>query len=137
VATFTSSFAAADASFYRVVGTEGHITVDPAFEYAEPLAYVMTAGGRTTRKKGRKHDQFGAELLYFSECIANDREPEPSGQEGAWEVRIIDAIYESARRGEQAIALRRFVEPGPERAQQMRLPPVERPELVNAKPPHD
>ena len=138
LACFTSSFAAADVSSYRVVGTEGDIHVEPAFEYAEALAYSLTVNGKTTRRKGKKRDQFAAELLYFSECIRKNRKPEPSGEEGAWDVRIIDAIYESSRRGE-AITLRPFgPEPGPHPSQAIDQPPVVRkPELVNAESPHD
>jgi predicted dehydrogenase len=137
LAAFTTSFAAADVSSYRIVGTEGSILVEPAFEYAEPLAYTLTVGDTTKKKKGRKRDQFAAELLYFSDCIIKDLEPESSGEEGAWDVRIVDAIYESARRG-QPIALRRFgPEPGPTKSQAIDQPPVTRPpELVNAEKPH-
>lgn len=136
LATFTCSFDAADVSTYRVVGTEGQIAVDPAFEYAEPLAYTMTVGERTSRRRGRKHDQFAAELVYFSTCVQRSEAPEPSGREGAWDVRIVDAILESARRGE-TIALRPFAEPGPRPEQATALPPTAKPRAVNAPEPHD
>jgi len=138
LATFTTSFAAAPASTYHVVGTKGSIRADPAYAYAEPLAYTFESGDRTERRKGRKVDQFAAELLYFSKCIQTDTAPEPSGEEGAWEVRIVDALYESARRGEP-IALRRVGrEPGPVRSQATAEPPIRNePDLVHADPPHD
>ena len=44
-----------------------------------------------------QRDQFAAELVYFSDCILQDEAPEPSGVEGLADVRIIEAIYESAR----------------------------------------
>jgi hypothetical protein len=34
----------------------------------------VTDRRKTIRKRVRKHDQFAAELLYFSDCIQNDRE---------------------------------------------------------------
>ena len=37
VAVFVSSFNAADVGAYRIVGTKGHIRVDPAYEYADSL----------------------------------------------------------------------------------------------------
>ena len=97
VATFVTSFNAADVAAYRIVGTKGHLHADPAYEYAEGLEYTVTIDGKTKRKAVAKHDQFGPELVYFSDCILNDREPEPSGAEGLQDVRIVEALYESAR----------------------------------------
>jgi len=137
LATFVTSFGAADASSYRIVGTEGDIRVDPAYEYAEALGYQLTIGGHTTRKRGKRVDQFAAELLYFSDCVLEDREPEPSADEGAWDLRIIDALYESSRTGEP-ISLRPFEgDPGPSRDQAMHQPPVRKPETVNVDTPHE
>ena len=58
VATFITSFNAADVAEYRIVGTKGHLHADPAYEYAEGLEYSLTINGKTTRKKFGKHDQF-------------------------------------------------------------------------------
>ena len=69
VAAFVTSFAAADVASYRIVGTKGQLHVDPAYEYAEGLAYELTVNGKTTRKRIGKRDQFAPELLYFSDCI--------------------------------------------------------------------
>jgi len=137
LATFTSSFGAADVSSFRIVGTEGDIHMEPAYEYAEPLAYTLTRHGRSTKRRGRKRDQFAAELLYFSDCILFDREPEPSAEEGAWDLRIIDALYESARTHEP-IALRSYgPDPGPTADQAISRPPVAKPQTVNVQTPHE
>jgi glucose-fructose oxidoreductase len=40
-----------------------------------------------------------AALLYFSDCILSDRVPEPSGEEGLQDVRLVEALYLSARLG--------------------------------------
>ena len=93
VATFVTSFNAADVASYRIVGTKGHLHADPAYEYAEGLEYTLTIDGKTTRRKFGKRDQFAPELLYFSDCILNDRAPEPSGEEGMQDVKIVEALY--------------------------------------------
>lgn len=138
LATFVTSFGSTDASTYRVVGTKGNISVDPAYEYAEALSYELTIDEKTTKKRGKRVDQFAAELLYFSDCVLEDREPEPSAEEGAWDLRIIDALYESARTGEP-VSLRAFEgDPGPDREQATRRPPVLRePKTVNVETPHE
>jgi predicted dehydrogenase len=46
VAAFVTSFNAADVASYRIVGTKGQLHVDPAYEYAEGLAYELTVNGK-------------------------------------------------------------------------------------------
>ena len=71
-----TSFGAADVASYRIVATKGQLHVDPAYQYAEGLAYALTVNGKTTRKRIGKRDQFAPELLYLSDCILKHREPE-------------------------------------------------------------
>jgi predicted dehydrogenase len=137
VATFITSFNAADVASYRLVGTKGHIVLDPSFEYAEALASTTTIGDRPPVKvRGRKHDQFAAELLYFSDCIAGDRRPEPSGLEGLQDVAIVRALYESARSGRSMPIPPRPAEPLPQPDQRIVRPPVGKVKLVKAKSAH-
>src|SRR5438477_3495254 len=77
VAAFVTSFNAADIASYRIVGTKGQLHVDPAYEYAEGLAYELTVNGKTTRKRIGRRDQFAPELLYFSDCVLKNRLPAP------------------------------------------------------------
>jgi predicted dehydrogenase len=107
IASFVTSFNAADVGAYRIVGTKGELHADPAYEYAESLSYTLTIDGKTIRKKVPKHDQFGAEIVYFSDCILKDRQPEPSGEEGLQDVRIVQALYQSAKSG-HPVAIRPF-----------------------------
>jgi glucose-fructose oxidoreductase len=96
LATFTCSFGAAPVSRYAAVGTKGSVVADPAYEYSEGLQLRITINEKTRIRNVPKRDQFAAELVYFSDCILQDKEPEPSGAEGLADVRIIEAIYESA-----------------------------------------
>jgi predicted dehydrogenase len=133
VATFTCSFGASDISSYRVVGTKGDLHMEPAYEYQEGLTLRVRAGGRSRTQRFQKRDQFAPELLHFSDCILEDREPEPSGLEGMIDVHIIRALYESARTG-QPVAIAPVTKqrrPGPEL--EMKKPPVRKPSLVRAE----
>ncbi len=133
VAAFVTSFNAADVAAYRIVGTKGQLHVDPAYEYAEGLAYRLTINGKTTVKRIGKRDQFAPELLYFSDCILNDRMPEPSGEEGLQDVRIVQALYESAETG-KAVSVPPF-EPSkrPTGKQRIVRPGVQKPMLVKVQ----
>jgi glucose-fructose oxidoreductase len=135
VATFTSSFGAGAASSYRVVGTKGQLVVEPAFEYAEGLRHRVTVGSRTTRRAFPKVDQFAPELLAFSDAVLRGADVEPSGWEGLADVRVIEALYDSAKR-RAPVELGPFPSlshPAP--GQAMRRPPVDEPPLVRAEPP--
>jgi glucose-fructose oxidoreductase len=98
-AAFTCSFGAAALGYYTVAGTEGSVCVDQAYDYAFPATLEITVGGKARTKEFEKRDQVAAELIYFSDCVLYDKEPEPSGIEGLADVRIINAILESARTG--------------------------------------
>lgn len=138
LATFTTSFDSNPVSDMRITGTEGSIHAEPAFNHAEALGYTLTVGDDVRTKKGRRRDQFAAELVYFSDCVLNGRNPEPSAEEGCWDVRVVDALYESARIG-KPVSLPPFgPERWPMRGQGEDLPPVARePELVAVVKPHD
>jgi predicted dehydrogenase len=135
VAAFVTSFGAADVGSYRIVGTKGQLYVDPAYEYAEGLAYELTVNGKTLRKRIGKRDQFAPELLYFSDCVLKDRQPEPSGEEGLQDVRIVEALYESAETG-KAVSIPPFEKTKrPTGRQRISRPGVDKPELVKARDP--
>jgi glucose-fructose oxidoreductase len=134
LASFTCSFGAADRSTYTVTGTRGSITLDPAYEYAEGLAYSLKVGERKRTKKFAKSDQFAPELLYFSDCILNNREPEPSGLEGLADVRVIEAMLRSIRTGKPVTLKMQQRRQRPTMRQEIRRPAVPRePRLVNVK----
>jgi predicted dehydrogenase len=133
LATFVTSFNAADSGFYQVVGTKGQVCADPGYEYAEGLEYELTIGGKTTRKRMAKRDQFAPQLLYFSDCIRNDRQPEPSGEEGRQDVRIVEALYEAAASGKSVTIPPYRPAKQPTRRQRIRRRGVRKPPLVKAK----
>ena len=133
VATFVTSFNAADVASYRIVGTKGHLHVEPAYEYALGLAYELSIDDKTTRKRIGKRDQFAPELLYFSDCIRKKRQPEPSGEEGLQDVRIIEALYQSAKT-RKAVSITSHVErKRPSGGQRIVRPGVRKPDLVKVK----
>jgi predicted dehydrogenase len=133
LAAFTSSFGAADVSQYRVVGTRGDVALEPAFEYAEGLRSTVTVDGRKRTRQFAKRDQFAPELLHFSDCVRSGRDPQPGGREGLADVRVIEALYRSAKTG-RPVRLAGFAPPPrPTLRKEKRRPPVRKPKLVKAK----
>jgi len=136
VGTFTCSFGSADTGSYDVIGTKGHLRMDPAYEYSEDLAYEVKIGERTRKKQLGKSDQFAPELLYFSDCVRQNREPEPSGQEGLADVRIIEAIRRASRSGKREAVQVEQRSKRPTLRQEIRKPGVDKPKTVNVQQPH-
>ena len=133
LASFTSSFGATDAGSYEIVGTKGRLRVDPAYEYAMALRHQLTLGDKTISRTFHKRDQFAPELLYFSDCIIEGREPEPSGSDGLADVHIIEALYRSAAIGRPVNLAVEAPEKRPTLRQEIRRPPVGQTRLVRAE----
>lgn len=135
IATFTCSFGANDVSRYTLLGTKGLLTADPAYDYSMDIKHQLTIGEKTKTRKFPKRDQFAAELIYFSDCILNDKEPEPSGLEGLADVRIVQAIYESARTRSIVQLPDLPAKKRPTMRQEIHRPAQEKPKTVQAKSP--
>ncbi len=135
LATFTCSFGATDISRYALIGTKGVLRADPAYEYAMAIKHQVTVGEKSRTRTFPKRDQFAAQLVYFSDCILKDKEPEPNGLEGLADVRIVEAIHESARtkRPVHIPELPGKKRPGP--GQEIHRPAHGKPQIVHAKPP--
>ena len=134
-ANFTGSFGAADISRYTLIGTKGVLTADPAYDYSMPLAQQITIDGKTKTRKFPKRDQFAAEIVYFSNCILRNKDPEPSGHEGLADIRIVRAIYQSARSGKE-VELPGFQEkPRPTLKQEISRPAHGKPDTLNVESP--
>ncbi|HET7537693.1 MAG TPA: Gfo/Idh/MocA family oxidoreductase [Candidatus Didemnitutus sp.] len=137
LASFLVSFGASSVSRCQLVGTKGDIVLEPAFEYAEGLKHVVTIDEKSRTKEFPHTDQFGGEIDAFASAILEKRPTEPSGEEGIADLRVISAIFQSARTG-QAVKLppfRRERRPSPRQVQ--RKPAVRKPEVVGADAPHD
>ena len=82
-------------------------------------------------------DRLDDDRLDQVEREVQDRPPEPSGEEGLQDVRIITAIYESAETG-KTIEIPPFDRARrPDGRQAIERPPVQKPELVRVEPPSE
>ena len=59
----------------------------------------MKRGNQLIDPKIPDIDQFATEMDAFSECILNDKPSRAPGEMGLQDMRIITAIYESAKTG--------------------------------------
>ncbi len=135
-AQFTVSYAGEQIGRYTVVGMDGTLEVDPGFTFHSALEHRMKLkGGERVVRAFPKVDQFGGQTKYFSDCILEDRAPEPDGDEGLADVLVLEAIERALSSGTtqtlEARAGRSKLDP----SLAMTLEPIEEPELVDASDP--
>lgn len=137
LAVFTCSFGATDRDNYEVIGTKGVLKMDPGYAMSSDIKCEIAVGEKTHKTTYKRRDQFGPELVYFSDCILNDKPPEPGGVEGLTDVRIIAALQESAANGRPVTisAEQLKVTKRPTLDQEIQKPAIEEPSLVRAAAP--
>ena len=95
------------------------------------LKHYLTIDGKTTSRAFTQRDQFAPELLYFSHCISENIEPEPSGEEGLADVRIVHA--RAAKTGRPVKIKPVSIRKHPTLKQEKHHPPVAKPKLIHAE----
>jgi predicted dehydrogenase len=136
VAQFTVSYAANAVDSFIIAGTKGSIHMCPAYGFGEGLRQNRIIGETKASHTFKTVDQFGGEMKYFSDCILNDHDPEPDGEEGLADLRVIEGVLEALKTG-GAVQLPPFtrhrrIDP---KTQLQTLAPVHPPEPVNALSP--
>ena len=99
LAQFTVSYYANTLDAFFAVGTKGSTYLNPAYMYGQPLEQSVTIGEKKSHKSFKNTDHFGGEMKYFSDCILNDRDPEPDGEEGYADVRVLEGILRALKSG--------------------------------------
>lgn len=138
LATFTCSFGSDTEGFYELVGTKGSICVEDAYEYAGSRKLWHMKDGETKRTKTyKKVDQFAPEIVHFSKCILENKNPEPDALEGLSDVRVIQAALESVRTERPVKVAGSGEHVGPDESMKARYPGHDEPKTVNANSPHN
>lgn len=137
LAAFSCSFGSARISMYEVIGSAGRLRLEPAYDHTMALKHYLTANQQATEEQEfAARDQFAPELLYFSDCILHDQMPEPSGEEGLADVRVINALYRSIATGGRPVRLVPLSrDQRPSMQQQIWRPPVGKQPLVHVQSP--
>jgi predicted dehydrogenase len=103
IAQFMLSYYGNTLDSYVVAGTKGSVQMNPGYMYGQPLEQMVTIGQSKTTKSFKNTDHFGGELKYFSDCILNDRQPEPDGEEGYADVRVLEGIVRALESGKPQV----------------------------------
>jgi glucose-fructose oxidoreductase len=109
LAQLHTSFGEEPGATLRIFGEDGYLELTPAYRPVAATLTLVRRGQRET-ESFEPADPFAAELAHFSSCILQDRSPEPSGIDGLQDVRVVEAIYRSARDG-RPVTLARLERP--------------------------
>ncbi|MCU4740787.1 Gfo/Idh/MocA family oxidoreductase [Halobacteria archaeon AArc-m2/3/4] len=103
-ASCTASFNAHASSQLQLVGTDGMISISSPFGGIVPHKMVVESGDMRMEYTGEPVDEVREEFDYFGYCVLTGTEPEPDGDDGVADIRVIEAAYESAVQS-QSVAL--------------------------------
>jgi predicted dehydrogenase len=96
----TSTYSSAISSLVFVQGTKGWACLTPAFPFDEERQLTGKIGGKWFEKKFKVVDEFAPELDAFAGAILTKKGVSADGRQGHRDMIILEAIYESARKGE-------------------------------------
>lgn len=131
LATFSISFGAFASADYDLIGSKGRIRLEKGYEYSTTMTLKTYEDRKIISKKYPKRDQFAPELIYFSDCIQKKKKPEPSGEEGLADIKIIEALLLSIDLGSPITLDEINKRTRPNEAQKITRPSFARPKLVN------
>lgn len=135
LAQFTVAYGLTDADEYRVVGEGGTLRVSPGYTLSDGLRHALTLDGSTVETAFRAVDQFAGQTAYFSDCILENRAPEPDGEEGLLDVRVLCAIERALATGRSQELSPAYRSKRPLGDQRSDFPPAAKPDLIHAAPP--
>ncbi len=90
---------------FRLIGTEGELTLDPVFLGQTPQTLTLRRGDRTTEIDSGRRDLMGSQMTeefdYFADRVLRDAPIGPDGEHGLLDMYALEAVYEAAERGER------------------------------------
>jgi predicted dehydrogenase len=97
LASCTCTYGSAMRGYFRVRGSRGTMTVDPAFNYDNLHLSAQFEGGETVEFAPDDPDpmQFLREADHMTDCIRENKQPKSPGREGLRDMELIARIYRS------------------------------------------
>ncbi|WP_267388283.1 Gfo/Idh/MocA family oxidoreductase [Sphingomonas sp. GC_Shp_3] len=95
------SMYSANQNHILLMGDKGRVELEPATRYDGNHMWIGKDGREqeVTPPPGPGKTQFAGQLDHFAGCVRSGAEPIVSGEEGLRDMRIVEAIYRSAREG--------------------------------------
>jgi len=101
----SSTYGAAMSSFIFVQGTNGWVSLSPAYPFEDERRVTGKIAGRSVDRRFKALDEFALEIDAFAFAIQKKKAVESDGIQGHHDMIILQAIYESARNA-QPVAIK-------------------------------
>ena len=98
-ASNTVSQHAYESGRFEVIGTEGRVSLTPAFFNAASRTLTLDRGGVETEIAVPHVDQMREEFDYFADCVLSGETPYADGEHGLVDMRTLAAVYEAGDTG--------------------------------------
>lgn len=87
--------------YTQAYGVNGYARALPA-QLQTHIEGIWSVIQPTMPKRQQQTDlpMYQAQMDYFLDCVINDKEPSPGGEDGLWAMRVLEAAYRSAQTGE-------------------------------------
>ncbi len=102
IATGSAGYSFHESRQLRVHAESGWFGLDPAFGYDNLALQISRKEGKSSALETRRfspHSQFAREMDAFALSLHNNTTPLTPGEEGLQDMRILEAIYQSAAGG--------------------------------------
>jgi xylose dehydrogenase (NAD/NADP) len=84
---------------FKVVGTEGQVSIEPVFAGQAHRGFALEIGKTSAEVDYEERDQMLEEFDYFAHQLRTDGDIYPDGRHGLVDIEAMAAIYESAEQG--------------------------------------
>nr|WP_233710602.1 hypothetical protein [Natronococcus pandeyae] len=101
-----SSFHTYASSRLELIGTEGMVSIASPFGGVVPHDMVIENGDLRMEYTGPPVDEVREEFDYFSYCVLTDTTPEPDGEDGLTDLRLIEAATSPQRKASESLSSR-------------------------------
>ncbi len=101
-AACTASQSAYRSSHLRVTGTEGEVEIDPAYFNQQDRGFRLSVGEEHWEVDFDQVNQMTEEFDYFAHSLLTDTPVYPDAEHGFLDMRVMEAVYEAAARGDIA-----------------------------------
>ena len=136
IAQFNIGYFGGPVNSFVAIGPKGSIMLDPCYMFGKPVEQTIAIGDSKSKESFKNTDHFGGEMKYFSDCILKGTDPEPDGEEGMADLRVLEGILQALKSG-GSVKLPTFSRTKriDTKAQEQTLGAVSTPDLVNTSNP--